>query len=101
MIVDSSQSSRRMSSVAEVTVAVRQVAAHEARIVRLTERIDEMRDYLDHAGWRLQVAESRFQAGGTTCGPVKFALSKKVMPDSFNGTITRSCLTGSLRCQTS
>ena len=36
-----------MSTVEEVTAAVRQVAAHEARIVMLTERIDEMRHHLD------------------------------------------------------
>ena len=41
-----------MSTVEEVTTAVRQVAAHEARFAALTERIDEMWDHLDQAGLR-------------------------------------------------
>ena len=47
-----------MSSVEEVTAAVRQVAAHEVRIAMLTERIDEMRDHLDKAGLHPQAAGS-------------------------------------------
>ena len=35
------------------------VAAHEARTMMLTERIDEMRDQLDQAGLNLQAAESQ------------------------------------------
>ena len=71
-----------MSTVEEVTAAVRQVAGHEARIVMLTERIDEMRDHLDQAGLRLQAAESQIQAIGNTSGYVKFTLSKEMVPDS-------------------
>ena len=54
----------RMSTVEEVTTAVRRVAAHEARFAVSTERIDEMRDHPDQAGLRLQAAEAQIQAGG-------------------------------------
>ena len=75
-----------MSSVEEVTAAVRQVAAREARFAVLTERIDEMVDHLDQAGLRLQAAEAQIQASGNMSGYVKFTLSKDMMPDRFNGT---------------
>ena len=75
-----------MSTVKEVTTAVRQVAAHEARFAVLTERIDEMREHLDQAGLRLQAAEAQVQAGGNMSGFVKLTLSKEMTPDSFNGT---------------
>ena len=74
-----------MSTVEEMTTAVRQVAAHEARFAVLTERIDEMRDHLDQAGLRLQATEAQIQAGGTMSGYVKFTLSEEMMPDSFSG----------------
>ena len=69
-----------------MTAAEQQFSAHEACVVILTERNDEMRDHLDQARLRLQAAESQIQAGGTTGGHVKFTLSKEMMPDSFNGT---------------
>ena len=74
-----------MSLVEEVTAAVRQVAAHEVRVVMLTERTDEMRDHLDQAGLRLLAAESKIQAGGNTSGHVRFTFSKEMMPGRFNG----------------
>ena len=57
-----------MSSVEEVVAAVRQLAAHEVRIDKLTARIDEMRDHLDQAGLRLQATESQIQSCGNTSG---------------------------------
>ena len=75
-----------MSTVEEVTTAVRQVAAHEARTAVVTERLDEMRDHLYQAGLHLQAAEAQVQAGGNMSGYVKFALSKEMMSDRFNGT---------------
>ena len=59
----------RMSTVEEVTTAVRQVAAREARFAVLTERIDEMRDHLDQAGLRRQAAEAQIQGGRVREGP--------------------------------
>ena len=58
-----------MSTVKEVTTAVRPVATLEGRIEMLTQ-----------AGLRLQAAESQIQAGGNTSGWVKFTLSKDMMP---------------------
>ena len=75
-----------MSTVEEVTAAIRQVAAHEARNATLTGWIDEMRDHMDHAGLRLQAAEAEVRSGGNRSGHVKFRLSKDMMPDSFKGT---------------
>ena len=66
-----------------MTAAEPQFSAHEACVVMLTERIDEMRDHLDQARLRPQAAESQIQAGGTTGGHVKFTLTKEMMPDSF------------------
>ena len=60
-----------------MTTTVRQEAAHEARFAILTERNDEeMRDYLDQAGLRLQAAEAQIQASGNMSGHVMFTLSK-------------------------
>ena len=64
-----------MSTVEEVTTAVRQVAAHEARFAALTERVGEMWDHLDQAGLRLPAAEAQIQAGGY----VKFTLGKEMI----------------------
>ena len=47
----------------DVTAAVRQMAAHEARNVLLTNRIGEVREYFDHAGLRLQAREVHAQQG--------------------------------------
>ena len=57
--------STRMSTVEEVTAAVRQVAPREGRIVMLTEHADEMGD---QAGLRPQATESQIQPGGNTSG---------------------------------
>ena len=43
----------------EVTAAVRELAAHEVRIVMLSERSVEMRDQLDQGGLRLHPADSK------------------------------------------
>ena len=67
-----------MPTVEEVTTAVRQVAAHEARFAVLTERIDDMRDHLNQAGLLLQAAEAQIQAGGNMSGYVKFMLSRQL-----------------------
>ena len=65
---------------------MRQVAAHEAHFAVLTERIDEMRDHVDQAGFRLQAAKTLLRASGNSGWYVKFTLSKEMMPDSFHGT---------------
>ena len=76
-----------MTSVEEVTSAVRHVAALEVRIEMLTARIDEMQDHLDQAGFASGRQQSpQIQAGGNTSGCVLFTLSKETMLDSFNGT---------------
>ena len=73
-----------MSTVEEVTAAVRRVAAREVCILMLAERIDGIRTHLDQAELRRQAAESQIQADGNTSGHVKFTLSKEMMLDREN-----------------
>ena len=68
IVIELHDQAQLMSTVEDVTAALRQVAAHEARVVMLTERMDEMREHLDQAGLRLQAAESKIKTGASRVG---------------------------------
>ena len=86
-----------MATAEELSAAV---AAHEAHIVTLTARVNEMREHQEQAGVRLHAPEAQLRAGASAGGNVKLTLGKEMMPDSFNSTHRVKFSDWDSRCRT-